>query len=72
VQAVALPDLPDVGEDHVVQFIRDHGLGVPSDHEEEVARGVIRATGGRYAQTLHHLEGLPETWRHWYRFGLDL
>lgn len=59
----ALPLLPDLRADHIVDHIQRYGL-IPEDGPwSEVADEIIARTGGNYEETVHLVEQIPWTWR---------
>ena len=64
--AEVLPQLPDVCDDDVLDFLEEHQLDVPEDKWNGVVEALLRRTQGRYDPTLRELEQLPFTWQTWW------
>ena len=66
-QVQRLPELPDVTEEDVLDFLVEYPLDVPEDKREGVVRALLRVTEGRYDPTLREIEQLPFTWHWWWK-----
>jgi hypothetical protein len=65
-QVELLPELPDVCEEDLLDFLEEHQLEVPESKRQGVVQAILRRTQGRYEATLRELEQLPFTWQAWW------